>query len=202
MLGWPGAACSAPRVVKGPRPRAARGRMRSRSDPRPISGSGPRIRKAPVRSFPRFTPATGDRRPGWGHHPPHLATFRDRARSSTGSGRSTERGAGSTERGRDPRSEIGARPTSADPTRRATLLGIGMLDFSCGSANRRRDGVEECTETLGHRERLLKYKAMISPGPHGACDGNGRILAGVRWPMVGCSVATARAHASGRDHPA
>jgi hypothetical protein len=74
-----------------------------------------------------------------------------------------------------------------------------MLDCYCGSANRRRHGVEECIETLGRRWRLLKYRALISPGPHGACDGYGRILAGVPWPMVGGGVATVRAHASGRN---
>jgi hypothetical protein len=100
-------------------------------------------------------------------------------------------------------------PNSIDPNllrsirpKRTTLLGAEMLDFYYGSANRRWDGIEECTETRGHRERLLEFKALISPGPNGACDGYGGILAGVRRPMVGGGVATARADASGRCHVA
>jgi hypothetical protein len=85
--------------------------------------------------------------------------------------------------------------------RLATLRGIWMRDFYCGSAQRRRDVVEECIETLGHRKRLWKYRALISHGPHAICNGHGRISTRVRWPVVGCSVATALVHASGRDHP-
>jgi hypothetical protein len=90
---------------------------------------------------------------------------------------------------------------SIRPTR-AILQGVRMLDFYCGLAQGGRDGVEECIEILGHCKRLLQYKTLISPGPHGACNGYGTILAGVQSPMVGCSAATPRAHASGRDHRA
>jgi hypothetical protein len=64
--------------------------------------------------------------------------------------------------------------------KRARLLGIEMLDVYCGSANRRRDGVEECTETSVHRERLLKYEALISP-----CRTEHATETGGYWPASG-----------------